>query len=219
MGAGRGGLYSYEWFENMINCQMVNSNNIKPEFQVIRPGDFGPPPWAVRAVIPGQALILGGKDEAGMWTSSINQIVLEPIDAQTTRVFWRSSTTAPSMFDSLLGPGFFIMQRRGLIGLQERAEGTIHPWVDVDAGLLFWLLCFLGFLVAVGATALQRNWQPAFLASVIAALITLLLVMTMPPVWLDLLGTLLVWAAVVWSFATHRIWRKQKMVPATGNLR
>ncbi len=167
--------------------------------------------------MPGQALILGGKDETEtQWTSSINQIVLLPIDPQTTRVFWRSSKTAPSVFDTILGPGFFVMQRRSLIGIQERAEGVILPWFAMDAGLFFWLLCFLGFLVSVAATALRRNWQPSFLASVIAALTTLLLVLSMPPVWLDLLGALLVWIAVVWSFTTRRTWHKWKRLPAVA---
>ena len=214
MGAGRGGLYSYEWFENMINCQMVNSNNIRPEFQDIKPGelvrmcagDFGPPPWVVRDLVPGQALILGGKDKDGtQWTSSINQIVVSPINAQTTRVFWRSSMAEASLFDALLGPGFFIMQRRSLLGIQERVEGTILPWFALDAGLAFWLFCFLGFLISVAATVLRRNWRAAFLASLVAALITLFLVMDMPPVWLDLLGTIFVMVAVTLSFATPRI--------------
>jgi hypothetical protein len=60
-------------------------------------------------------------------------------------------------FDTLLGPGFFVIQRRALVGIQERAEGAILPWYARDAELLFWLVSFLGFLVAVAGTAFRRQ--------------------------------------------------------------
>lgn len=226
MGAGRGGLYSYEWFENLIQCRVVNSNTIRSEFQALEPGDlvrmcigdFGPPPWVVREVIPGQALLLGGKDQNGAWTYSLNQIVVSPVDGSTTRVFWRTSKREDSVVDVVLGPGFFVMQRRSLLGLRERAENAILPWAALDAGLLFWLLCFVAFLIAVAATALRHNWQPAFLASILAALVTLLLVMNMPPVWLDLLAVLGVWGALAWAWTTHPVVYEHRFVPVPPHL-
>jgi hypothetical protein len=97
----------------------------------------------------------------------------------------------------------FVMQRGSLIGIQERAEGRIPPWYARESELLFWLVAFLGFVVAIATTAVRRCWQPSFLAAVVAALLTLYLVLAMPQVWLDVVGAVVVWVAVGWSFFTY----------------
>jgi hypothetical protein len=208
MGAGRGGFYSYEWFENnLLGCQMTNASAILAEYQSVKPGDlvhlcaggFSPPPWTVAAVQPSRALILGGKDPTATDWASTYQIVASPIDSGTTRLFWRTSVAAPSVFDEVLGPGFFVMQRRVLLGVQERAEGRVLPFIGRDVELLCWLVAFLGFVVAVLATAFHRHWQPAFIASFVATFATLAMVFGMPPTWLDLVGTVVVWVVVLWA--------------------
>ncbi len=67
MGAERGGFYSYTWLEGLINCPIKNADRIHPEWQDFQPGEsyplcpgeFGPPPYEVIEVVPGQALIFG----------------------------------------------------------------------------------------------------------------------------------------------------------------
>ena len=219
-GAGRGGLYSYAWFENLITCKMANANTVVPALQSVKPGDqvrlcagdFNPRSWVVTAVLPGRALVMGGQDAAGRQWTSTYQIVLAPVDAGTMRLFWRSRVTSASVFD-VLGPGMFVMMRGSLIGIQERAEGRIPPWYARESELLFWLVAFLGLVVAIAATAMRRRWQPSFLAAVVAALVTLYLVLAMPPVWLDVVGAVVVWAAVGWSFFTYRTPPRWGMMP------
>ena len=41
------------------------------------------------------------------------------------------------------------------------------------------------------------------------------LVLGMPAVWLDLLGTALVWGGIAWSLTTRWDWRGQKRIPVT----
>ena len=220
-GAGRGGLYSYAWFENLITCKVVNANTVVPALQNVRlgdvvrmcGGDFGPPSWAVAAVEPGRALVLGKQDARRTHWTSTDQLVLAPVDAQTTRLFWRNRAGNPSVDGLALGPGMFVMQRGSLIGIQERAEGRIPSWYARESELLFWLVAFLGFVVAIAATAVRRRWQPAFLAAVVAALVTLFLVLAMPPVWLDFVGAVVVWAVVGWSFFTYRAQLGWDMMP------
>jgi hypothetical protein len=47
-------------------------------------------------------------------------------------------------------------------------------------------------------TAFGRQTRQAFLLAVVAAVVTLNLVFTQRPVWVDVLGTLVVWLGVIW---------------------
>ncbi len=69
--------------------------------------------------------------------------------------------------------------------------------------ILLWLLSFLGMVLGVLATAIRRHWQPAFVASVVAALATLATVLTMPSVWIDLVAVAIVWVIVVRALFSH----------------
>ena len=39
MGQGRGGLYSYDWLENLLGLDIHSADHILPEFQHLEPGD------------------------------------------------------------------------------------------------------------------------------------------------------------------------------------
>jgi hypothetical protein len=39
MGQARGGMYSYEWLENLVGCDIHNADRIIPEFQQLEVGD------------------------------------------------------------------------------------------------------------------------------------------------------------------------------------
>jgi hypothetical protein len=137
LGQGRGGLYSYEWLENLIGCEMTNADRVHPEWQQVAVGDYvrmypegkGPPPFRVAAIIPGEALILGHTEGLaapgpGVAWSDTWAFVLRPIDAAHTRLLLRTRTHgwgAP-VLEGLLEPGVFVMERGMLRGIKDRAE-------------------------------------------------------------------------------------------------
>jgi len=127
MGQNRGGFYSYTWLENLVGCQMRNADEIVPEWQELKVGDnvwLHPkaPPTEVVAVEPGRAIVLKG------WGA----FILEPIDEKTTRLIIRSQGNYdPDLKNAVLNfllwrvvfePVHFIMERKMLLGIKERAE-------------------------------------------------------------------------------------------------
>lgn len=119
IGQDRGGFYSYEWLENLAGCRMRNADRIHPEWQQRAIGEVVKLHWAVgnkvAHVEPNRAIVLQG------WGA----FVVEPLDAQHTRVLLRSRTARgwPAVFYVLLIElPHFIMERKMLLGIKERAE-------------------------------------------------------------------------------------------------
>ncbi|MBP6786509.1 MAG: hypothetical protein KA170_02890 [Candidatus Promineofilum sp.] len=138
MGQGRGGLYSYQKLENLARCDMHNADVIHPEWQNPNVGDkvrFGPEPYpfhTIRAIDPGRTFVLGSPvGDLLVPTSWVFH--LEPIDAATTRLItrYRSSYEASIgnviTWRALTDPIFFVMERRMLIGIRDRAEARREP--------------------------------------------------------------------------------------------
>ena len=119
VGQDRGGFYSYEWLENLAGCRMRNADRIHPEWQHREIGELVPlhPAAGVSVAVfePGRALVLDG------WGS----FVLEPIDDRTTRLISRSRVPGgrvAATYALLLEIPHFVMQRKMLLGIKERAE-------------------------------------------------------------------------------------------------
>lgn len=135
IGYGRGGFYSYDWLENLF-VRLLRSTpgyrsaeTILPEHQRLSAGDIilaGPPDmlggrvadlarWKVLAIEPYRALVLEG------WGA----FVLEPRGDRVTRLIIRSrgagawGRVAHYLFWE---PAHFVMERRMLLGIKERAE-------------------------------------------------------------------------------------------------
>src|SRR5215469_16427153 len=138
IGQGRGGWYSYERIENMLGAGIHNVDHIHPEWQNLKVGDTvrmyreggGPPPYEVAALEPEQALILGHRlvDKAPAWGESW-AFVLQKIDEHSTRLIIRerfssSLPVALQVMNYVLTPGYFIMCRKMLLGIKQRAERT-----------------------------------------------------------------------------------------------
>jgi len=119
IGQDRGGFYSYEWLENLAGCRMHNADRIHPEWQHREVGEtvflhhaFG---MKASSFEPGRAIVLEG------WGA----FVVDPLDERTTRVILRSRTARGlGVLYYLLGVEIphFIMERRMLKGIKERAE-------------------------------------------------------------------------------------------------
>jgi hypothetical protein len=142
MGQGRGGLYSYDWLENLVGLDMHSADSIVPALQNLRPGDRvrmvpeGTEPdlsFVVTVVEPPHLLVLGptGSREdalqAGLpypcWTFR-----LQARDEDTTRLVVRfQSDFEPTWLGRLMNkyallPVHFVMERKMLLGIKERAE-------------------------------------------------------------------------------------------------
>jgi hypothetical protein len=127
MGQGRGGFYTYTWFENLFGTHMRNAERIVPEWQHLAPGDkIHTHPWVglnVAEVIPGRAIVL--EDD---WA-----FFVDPADDRTSRLLVRSRSgyTHPDLklpplnflyWRGVFEPLHFIMERGMLRGIKQRAE-------------------------------------------------------------------------------------------------
>ena len=129
IGYQRGGLYSYDWLDRLFGyLDRPSATRILPEYQHLAVGDRIPlgrgPSWPVAVLEPNRALVLDMRNMAGLdW---VWQFGLYPIDGTRTRLVSRSRVRARPMWAQLLThviePAGFLMTRRMLLGLKERAE-------------------------------------------------------------------------------------------------
>jgi hypothetical protein len=136
MGQTRGGFYSYSWLENAVGCHLHNADRIVSGWQELKVGDevwLHPkaPPLKVLRIDPGRAIVL-----EKCWT-----FVLQPVDEHTTRLIIRGrGDFNPDFGNALLNfifwrvifePAHFIMERKMMLGIKERAEAMAAGPQDV----------------------------------------------------------------------------------------
>lgn len=129
IGFQRGGLYSYDWLDRLFGyLDRPSATRILPEFQHLAVGDVIPlgrgPSWPVAVLEPNRALVLDMRNIGGFdW---VWQFGLYPIDEAHTRLVSRSRvrtrTFWPGLLTHAIEPAGFLMTRRMLLGLKERAE-------------------------------------------------------------------------------------------------
>ena len=129
LGADKGGMYSYTWLEALIQCPQTNADRIHEEWQGLEVGDKVlmcpdenmPPAYLVAMIEENQTIVLGHKEKED-WIE-VWQFNLVPQDDGTTRLVIRSRSAAEGWFWDAIRPGEFIMMRRMMLGIKERAEG------------------------------------------------------------------------------------------------
>ena len=129
MGYQRGGLYSYDWLDRLFGIlDRPSANRVLPEFQHLAVGDkvpLGPgEELTVRALEPSRALVLSYNAHGFEW---VWQFGLYPLDNNRTRLVTRGTERVPNtvsawMFMRVMEPAAFVMTRRMLLGLKQRAE-------------------------------------------------------------------------------------------------
>jgi hypothetical protein len=129
IGYQRGGLYSYDWLDRLFGyLDRPSATRILPEFQHLAAGDLIPigrgPSWPVAVIEPGRALVLDMRNMGGLdW---VWQFGLYPVDETRTRLVSRSCVRTQAVWARLLTyviePAGFLMTRRMLLGLKQRAE-------------------------------------------------------------------------------------------------
>jgi hypothetical protein len=117
IGQDRAGFYSYEWLENLAGCRMRNAEEIRPEWQERTVGETIKLHWAngleLTRFEPNRVFALGG------WYLVLNE------DNERTRLIARSRFPrgyASLAYGLLLELPHFIMERKMLLGIKERAE-------------------------------------------------------------------------------------------------
>jgi hypothetical protein len=141
MGQGRGGLYSYDWVENLVGCQMSSADRVVPEWQDLEVGDDFRlhPDVALKTVLvdPPHALVVEGgvsatgevaAGDAGAPYDFTWAFVLVPAAPGVTRLVVRERycchTTAARVLVEAVSVASFVMTERMLRGIRDRAEVT-----------------------------------------------------------------------------------------------
>jgi hypothetical protein len=129
IGYQRGGLYSYDWLDRVFGyLDRPSATRILPEFQHLAVGDHIPlgrgPSWPVAAVDANRALVLDMRNLGGFdW---VWQFGLYPIGENRTQLVSRSRVRTHTAWARLatyaIEPTGFVMTRRMLLGLKQRAE-------------------------------------------------------------------------------------------------
>ena len=135
LGAEKGGMYSYSWFEtNILRCELINADRIHPEWQILKvgdkvkmcPGNSGPPAYEVALLVPNQAIVMGHQED-GRW-SDVWQFILVPQEDGSTRLIVRGRNALEGWLWDVIRPGEFVMMRGMMLGIKERAESSVPSW-------------------------------------------------------------------------------------------
>ena len=129
MGYQRGGLYSYDWLDRLFGfLDRPSASQVLPQFQLLSVDDKIP--WGhgeyltVKEIEPFKSLVLYYNGHGMEW---VWQFVLYPLDSNHTRLVTRGIEQTPKALIWRLGmmfmePAAFIMTRRMLLGVKQRAE-------------------------------------------------------------------------------------------------
>ena len=141
IGQDRGGFYSYSWLENLVGARIHNADRILPGQQTRHAGDtvwmaprerFGGRGCArVARVEPDRDMIFVSPEDydsviaKGVAPNGTWAFILDPVDERTTRLIVRSRSgpkADPFRF-LVFDPIHFIMERKMMLGIRQRAEG------------------------------------------------------------------------------------------------
>ena len=129
MGYRRVGLYSYDWLDRVFGVlDRPSANEVLPAFQQIAVGDtirLGPrEELTVAALQEKRALVLRYSAHQFEW---VWQFGLYPLNEQRTRLITRGTeryknTVGAWLFMRVMEPAAFVMTRKMLLGVKQRAE-------------------------------------------------------------------------------------------------
>lgn len=138
LGQDRGGMYSYDWLEDLVGLDIHTTDEVREEWQHLAPGDrvvvvpegWGPLPagysFRVARVDRPRALVLRQAPPEHPWNGVWSFHVL-PGAAGGSRLLARSRTEVdarpgPRAAGRVLEPVTLVMTRRMLHGIRDRAE-------------------------------------------------------------------------------------------------
>ena len=129
MGYRRGGMYSYDRIDRLLGIlDRPSANRIITEFQHLEVGDVipmgKPPSWPVKAIEPNRSLLIVIREPGVEVTWCF---MLDEIDGKQTRLVLRvrsrlAMTAILLLLLPIMYPGQFLMIRKMLLGIKQRAE-------------------------------------------------------------------------------------------------
>lgn len=131
LGVGRAGAYSYDWLDRLFGLDVHSGRRIVPGLQALAIGDVIPVAndgTGLRVRILEPERVLGALTDDGTWAWTW---VLEPAGAGTRLVSRTRMSTRRSPYLAraatwlAMVPASWVMERRMLLGLRERAESLI----------------------------------------------------------------------------------------------
>jgi hypothetical protein len=134
MGAGRGGLYSYDWLENLAGLGIHTVDRVVPELQDLKEGDVFPLDSAsgtgptVPALVPERVIVLHFPDPQARRSVLSWAYILDPVDEGTTRLIFRFKLDVDPrplwglIYVLLIEIPHFVMERKMMLGIKERVE-------------------------------------------------------------------------------------------------
>ena len=136
IGAGRGGLYSYDWLDILFGIlDQPSANEIRPEYQTLESGDtisLGDEGEGllVKAVEPERALVTVPESLPEGTLTWV--FVLEPLERERTRLLTRNRGSIDWSLRwlvtlAIIEPAAFLMTRKMLLGIKQRAEAHAAP--------------------------------------------------------------------------------------------
>src|ERR1019366_7032617 len=129
MGSGKGGVYTYDWIENLFGLHMHSVDEILPQFQNRKVGDVeqlgkNGPRLRVNILDAERAMVLHSEDSNWVWA-----FCLYPVGPDRTTLVSRNRIAMPAagrlqraVGVLVMEPGSLIMERKMLLGIKRRAE-------------------------------------------------------------------------------------------------
>jgi hypothetical protein len=128
MGSGRGGVYTYDWIENLFGLHMHSVDVVLPQFQNIQVGDaqqLGKKGPVLRVAVADPESVLVFRSDDGNWVWAFCLVE----EGTGTRLISRNRIATPgapwrsrAFYRFVMEPGSLVMERKMLLGIKERAE-------------------------------------------------------------------------------------------------
>ncbi len=119
----RGGVYTYDWIENLLGLDIHSVDRILPEFQDPRLGDsisLGDNRMEIARLDPGSVLSFRSGDGNWVWSFVLRR------EGDGTRLISRNRFRLPTLASRIgilpMEPGSLVMERKMLYGIRRRAE-------------------------------------------------------------------------------------------------
>jgi len=128
MGSGKGGVYTYDWIENLVGLNMHSVDVVLPQFQDRKVGDVevlgkSGPRMRVEVLDPQRAMVLHSEDGNWVWTFGLYPESGGTVLVSRNRIATPGAAAPVRVFTTLImEPGSLIMERKMLLGIKQRAE-------------------------------------------------------------------------------------------------
>ena len=208
LGPDRGGFFSYTFIEKALGYEGLDK--IVPEFQEMKVGRIIPGSlnqsksvikysWTVMSVEPGKSFVLKN------WGA----FVLKGINTKQTRLIvrthgWELPTLKSKLGYFIMMPLHYIMERRMLMGIRDRAEAGAGIQLSSTSDVLWFSGIILSYFGIVFMTFAFRGIKKYFIPSMYGILwLMMLLIFSPQPIYSNIL-LLVVAATAVWIILKNR---------------